>query len=381
MSCYKKFGYVLGMFVSSLIFCLRIISSNKSTEILSHDHCKKMPNVSFIGYNSVLSEIKEKMNIANKSIYITMESVNVTTFRRDLMSTLVSARDRGVSVYPIFYSSQDIISMFSSYGFTNYSVGTGTSQILSIDAIIIDEIVFIIPGFFSSNSTALLFQRTLITDCQPAQKDVIGFINLYLYQQKMGTPVSVYPRELIAKSSAVRPTIIDDSSSMFFFHSPDSIQRPLRISSGRVSEEVFTRTPKRLRVYVETLPKLSLNKKSGTNPSSIYLQLRGLLFSNQTEIDFLVSHVACLKSKQTCAALLSMPKVQLRMYHSGMSGPTFIIADNAVLSYSSFKAFPEVRTYLSLHSYYHSQDVSNYFSDFFDSVWNSSYRMDVKWAF
>ena len=380
MNCLKKEIFLWGLIISTLIFSYSLNRTINNTLILSHDHCNNLPNISFYSYSEILNIITNLILKSKKMIYFTIENINIESFTNDILPFLKIQSLKGIQISPIFNLNPTLSNLLNNNGIKNFTIFNKISQILSFDSILIDEEIFILPKFFSYNGSNIIIQTINIKNCQPAFNDFLGFLKLYILEQSSNSS-NIYSlnQSLISQSSAIRPTIINNEESFYFFHSPDNISRPLRISSDRITESIFLNIPKKIYLYSENFPKLISKKKDDLYPSSLYIQLKTLMNLNKTEFNFLLSKQYCENSLNLCGNLLSFSKNNLKLIPNNYLGPNFMIIDNSILIYSSSKFILDSKTYLLLHLLINSNNISNIFKNYFNQIWNISYSLDIKW--
>lgn len=360
----KKEVYLFGMVLSGLIFGISMMLSASHTYVLSHDHCDKLPEISFKSREELDRDLISIFQGAQNRITVIL----TTTLYDNELKILKYIDQKRIYTEFIVRSDTTIINKLKDAKFEHLTISNLQSFYLDLNAFIVDDDVYLVPGYFSANSTVYKVQTMKISGCSPLFQDFNSFIDLYRKEVKNGNTgyFDVYEQALVAHSSAVRPTIVG-TSSVFAFHSSKN-SRPLRVNAVYIFNEVFKRIPKKIYIYSTTYPKIPQDTHAldEENPD-LYFQLKSLLLLNQTDIYVLLNNT----QKARLAGVNAYDRTEVRLLRQEDLGPSFIIIDDEVYFLSQDISMLE-GTGMSYHIRINDAQIKNETINFFMDVWKKS---------
>ena len=353
--------HLLVMIISGIIFAAALISSSSNRFILSHDHCSTFPEVDILTPSEVEVELKELFDKTKEKVIILLTN----SIPHEGLLNLIKNRQFSIDIYcrgtfePETFNG---INHLTLYNYTND---------FNFNAIIADKSIYIAPNYFYSEQTNI---QRIKSDCLPLYKDINGYVELF--KSEIGKSKSnyryetLYKQSMVGHSTAVRPTIVGDSS-FFMFHSPQSYPRPLRISANYVIQASISTMPKEVYIYTDKYPLPNTNIGSSNYAPSLYLLLKSLQVTQKVNFRILVHQTQSSEDDAVLNALPCYDNVSLKTYDQKYLGPNFLIVDNEVFLFSTHFQQIDLQQE-SLHMELKDNNVRNKLITYFNSVWDDT---------
>ena len=353
--------HLLVMILSGIVFAAALISTSSNKFILSHDHCSTFPEVDILDSLEVEKELNETLSKTKDKVIVLLRNSLPTAGLLNLLKN----KDFSVDIY-----CRGTFESGTFDGINHLTVYNYTSD-LNFNAIIADQTVYIAPNYFSAEISKV--QRIRST-CTPLYKDILGYVELF--QSEIGKSKdnyqyeTLYKQSMIGHSTAVRPTIVGDSS-FFMFHSPQSYPRPLRIAANYVLQASISQMPKEVYLYTDEYPLPNPDIGSSSTAPSIYILLKSLQVTQQVKFNILVHELQGSSDATVLNALPCYENVSVRLYPSTYAGLNFLIMDDEVFLFSTCLKQIDLDQE-SVHMELKNKEVRTKLLDYFNTVWEQS---------
>ena len=370
---FKYFYNVAGLCLSTLVFAVCLFVSAGNTEILTHQHCPARPDVYFTtDHHTIHQKVAEAVRNAKKFVQFSMYDVNESLFVNEYLEACKIANKNGVHVR--FLLKTNITKILIDANLTDFSVYDDRLDPLWTDSVIIDSTSYIIPSFASQSAPATL-QVVVLRRCPPIAREIQGFSEFFLRVSNGSLP-AVIPPSIYGGSTPVRPTYVDDGSTMYMFYTPDVIVSPLRVNEGDLLESLLASNPKELLIYTDQTPGLPRVQWRKGDAFSLHIELRALVSLNRTTVKYLTA-----KDMFMNYGMFAWPKFQLRVCDDRSAGPQFIVSDDAVYLFSVPVGgeAEKFNRFFSVNLYSNSPELRQELVDTFYSVWNKSVSPTITW--
>lgn len=359
------------MALSAIVFLASTLVSVSNTAILSHDHCDSLPDIQFLNRSEVHTELNAAFSNAKESITIIL-----TSYILDEELQLLKTIDQNkIKTEVILGNDDNLESKLRDNGFKNLVKPGSIKNTLDLNAIRVDNTIYLLPDYFIGNKTegipsTSMIQRIKIENCQPLYDDFISFLDFYKLQIEGSSRYKEsYSQSLIAHSSAVRPTIVGESS-VYAFHSSMS-QMPFRISAHDVINRSLNTdidaVPKRLWLYSTQFPSIPQEERiKNIGSPDVFLLLKALQFLNQTDMKYLI-----FKDAPRLVGADDYPSVEVRTLSSENNGPSFMVLDDEIFFFGHDISYIE-GDLLSYNLRINDKTIQNKTIEFFNSIWAKS---------
>ena len=380
--CYYE-PYLGIIFLSSTLFSSLFLVSLSNTRNFESYKCSKIPNVTI---SNNLDELHKTLllNIQNskKQVHFCFSTLNETLFKESYIPALKIAKNNGAKI-TIFTSINDNIEQdLILCGFDNVFDLNKAKIAITSQSVITDDKVFFAPFILPNSNADIQHHGQLIeiNDCDAMHEDVLSFVNFYEFSEKSELP-TVISSSLTSKTSAINPIKVDDSKA-FLFNSPYLTMIPLKVDSNTIFSKLFNTDPLFIDIY--SYSPICLNIFTDESDFSMYKALKELLFRNKTKVRYLSSTRSNEDKTSSCfESLGAFSKLFLKTYEESYEGASFILVryDNSQESYifSSYIGSTDFESTLSLNMATNDQNVFQYLSNFYESVWDKSNNVNIEW--
>lgn len=387
-SCYFE-PYLVLIFVSSALFSIFFFVSILQSDNMIQKPCNSIPNVTISHDFSVLiNRITNSIQNAHTKVQLSFSAINLTIFEDYLLPALQVANNNGAKVMMVFTSDKKLDEILKQNPFIETFPIDSSSQQVSAQSIVVDDMAFISPFIVADNSRNVSTINQLITveKCDSIAKDIASFVE-YGQNLKANLASKVLSGKFIAQTSANRPANVkiqsDDKekknskiSHAFMFHNPQNFLIPNRVATNNVLLSLFDKDPSFIDIYTLSPQCFSSLDDPESNQLTVYMALKSLLMRNKTKIRYLASKPLFKKKKSTCfTSFLTFDNSEIHLYDKQFEGLNYIVAhfnesnDESYIFSQSIDDHEFVKM-LSLHLATDDEKTAKYLKDNFDSVWN-----------
>ena len=394
-SCYFE-PYLTLIFISSVLFSIFfIISIIQSDNMIQHS-CLAIPNVTITeDFTVLINKITNSIKNARGKVQLSFSVVNLTIFKNYLLPSLQLANKNGAKVMMAFTSDKELNEILKQNPFIETFPIDLTSQQVSAQSIIVDDIAFISPFIVADNSinASTINQMVTVDKCDAIAKDITSFVE-YCQNLRTNLESKVISGKFIAQTSANRPVTVNLPSSTndkmsrkgskkdkkvshaFMFHNPQSFLFPMRIPTNNVLLSLFDKDPSSIDIYTLSPQCFSSLDDPESNQLTAYMALKSLLMRNKTKIRYLASKPLFKQKKLSCfTSFLAFENSEMHLYEKQFEGLNYIVAHFDESNEESYIFTQSIDDHefvkmLSLHFATDDEKTNKYLTNNFDSVWN-----------
>ena len=357
----KKELYLFGMLLFGAAYAACCISSSKYKFILSHDHCSSFPSIDVISHDKAIEELRKIVDSSKDSIRVVIRSNLI-----DDVYNILLKKNKTVTI--IYNDLKDSFLNKLKADFPNtYSL----KKKIDFNVVIADKTVFIAPFLFN-NTEKRNVVRIMSSDCDAFYNDINGYLNFV----KLSTKSPVYSQTMIGHSTAVRPTIVGNTS-FFFAQQPKSFDMPLRTSANKVIAASASRFPTDVYIYGNGFPNTATPKKADGGAPLVFITMRLLQMSN-TNFHVLVdsSSISAYNLALSCHN-----NTTVRILKEEDQGLSFMIIDNELFLFSTNFDKLDSNDLYSLHMEVMNEDVRSKFLKYYTDAEQRSLNTTIECNF
>jgi len=374
MKCLSCNLYLMIILISSLSMCGFFYSSLSNTSLMQPKTCLMSPKIYFQPATSqvAIDLIHGSIINAKERVVVAYSEYPVNLFITDFLPVLKKSNAPKENIQVILPKNDKLAQALAAINITSYYGIRSVKNQPTFYYIIADNSVFVAPFLALPHLHGTTSQILHFHDCNVAADDVIGFLQYYIHVENEDAP-RIIPSSLQAKTSAILPGKIGNTS-FFFFHNPDDYVSPLRINTKDVLEAAFAEEPEEMLFYTQYPPLLTSYQWHTMTGFSLYFQTKAALYRNKTKIKFLVSNLTITSENIDiwCRAFSSFSKFEVRLYSYSDFGPHYLLSNTRSYAFTHPIRTHDINEYVSLHYATDDQKVYNELRQYYFEVWARS---------